>query len=367
MPKKWQHYVPQVYLRSWESTVKSPCEPNKPKFQGMYIFNRKNIYHPEDARSTESILVDSHKYTIIFGEYIYILNNCPKILDYFVDKIMEIFLRRSIHAEYKNEKIMDKRQISTYFLYISEWEFYYIDTGEKASKKSINNEINNLSCYLIEDAFCENVEKHWNDILRNFLKPVKEYPFSRGTIVYQTEKCVLELVEMLIYTLCRNPKFDLLGLFPDIKKFVDDLIHKTFGSEGGNMISQKVRDGFWITEIYKSLFAQEGYFHNFVRSIKKSAQIMLLKVKNENEGCFVTTDNPSIIYVSNIELKNNSGLYFPLTPKYLVFIGNGEPERLTEIELRTIENNEIRIINNLLIQAADKTIVSNKRSLASIT
>jgi len=37
MATKRQHFVPQVYMKAWETEVEKISEPNK-KFQGVYVF-----------------------------------------------------------------------------------------------------------------------------------------------------------------------------------------------------------------------------------------------------------------------------------------------------------------------------------------
>ncbi|MBP1920194.1 hypothetical protein [Youngiibacter multivorans] len=39
MAKKRQHYVPQVYMKAWETEVVKIAEPYK-KFQGVYAFKQ---------------------------------------------------------------------------------------------------------------------------------------------------------------------------------------------------------------------------------------------------------------------------------------------------------------------------------------
>ena len=79
MPLKNQHYVPRVYLKSWETTVYSKREPNKP-FQGVYKFEN-NDFETGDGITKENVLSENHTYTIDFQHTFIktIVSNCKHL------------------------------------------------------------------------------------------------------------------------------------------------------------------------------------------------------------------------------------------------------------------------------------------------
>lgn len=77
-PAKNQHYVPRVYIKSWETTVFSLREPHKP-FQGVYEY----IDHSFDTGNgitKEKVLCGNHTYTID-KEYFFVVPNCRQVRD----------------------------------------------------------------------------------------------------------------------------------------------------------------------------------------------------------------------------------------------------------------------------------------------
>ena len=63
MATRFQHYVPQVYLRAWETT------------KGVYYFSKSDLSVGE-RRNTYSILAKNHTYTIDY-EYSFVFNEMP--------------------------------------------------------------------------------------------------------------------------------------------------------------------------------------------------------------------------------------------------------------------------------------------------
>lgn len=122
--------------------------------------------------------------------------------------------------------------------------------------------------------------------------------------------------------------------------------------------------GAWLAEIYKSLHGvKKGFFHSFVPNALQRCGLMLFKVRDEAEGSFLTSDNPAFIHSSCLEVNNANGMYFPLTPKYLLFIGLNSEGDASDMILRTIGNKDIRKINNIILNTATRSVISNYRRL----
>lgn len=83
---KRQHYVPRVYLKAWETQVRTDEEPHK-DISGVYVFNGQELIG--HGKSKEKILWKPRLYTVGF-DYCYIADRCPKIYSDFVDQIYNI-------------------------------------------------------------------------------------------------------------------------------------------------------------------------------------------------------------------------------------------------------------------------------------
>lgn len=54
----------------------------------------------------------------------------------------------------------------------------------------------------------------------------------------------------------------------------------------------------------------------------------------DNAGAFITSDNPAFEHKSSVvERDNGSGLVFPISPKYLVFVAKGD-EGINAVDYR---------------------------------
>lgn len=102
-------------------------------------------------------------------------------------------------------------------------------------------------------------------------------------------------------------------------------------------------------------------FYNLEKKIKKECQIVLYRILSDNEGYFITSDNPAFEFKSNITLENRNGFYFPLTPKYLLMICRNDEGCFGKIAYRTVKNKEIKEINNIILNSATENIVSTEK------
>ena len=60
MSTRKQHFVPQVYMKAWETKVETSKNP-KNKFDGVYVFKNSNI---GEGANRKSVLWKPHLYTI---------------------------------------------------------------------------------------------------------------------------------------------------------------------------------------------------------------------------------------------------------------------------------------------------------------
>lgn len=61
-----------------------------------------------------------------------------------------------------------------------------------------------------------------------------------------------------------------------------------------------------------------------------------------------------------------NGIYFPLTPQFLLFLGKRTEGTINDVVFRTVENNGVREINRVILNGAQKAIVSTNKHLGYI-
>ena len=87
---------------------------------------------------------------------------------------------------------------------------------------------------------------------------------------------------------------------------------------------------------------------------------MILFRRNGEARSFVTSDNPAFSHVSFVERENSNGLYFPLTPDYLLMIVKGSGG-IEIIDYRYADNDTVRKINQKIASHKNEKLISNQR------
>lgn len=98
--------------------------------------------------------------------------------------------------------------------------------------------------------------------------------------------------------------------------------------------------------------------------MQKRCQLVLLRCPEEN-GSFITSDNPAFIFMNKVMRQNRNGFYIPLTPQYLLLIGKGR-DNIGSVDVHTITNQGVKFYNNIILSKATNAIVSNKKYLGYI-
>lgn len=365
MATKNQHYVPQVYVKAWETTVYSISEPKKP-FVGVYYFNKNNL-ELGDGRNKSTILANNHTYTIGY-DYAFLIPKCPEIKKDFVVKIQSILRERKVVAKYNTVTLTNTKAIVKYLPYLDDWNFIDI-FGNPVKKKAIINSIKEIRSYCLENRFSSYMESNWEKVLNDFLSP---FPTIDGTgeieYCYPKTEFVSSMLNMVALMMCRNPSFDLMGIF---KWLENDILKPTFSHwqdeiQTSSAISELMR-GLWLNEIYKGLFCVgKGFVSNFLSSTMASLGIVVFRSRNKNEGSFITSDNPVVYHSLAVETTNHNGIYFPLTPEFLLFLGKRSEGNIEDVVFRTVGKDDIKHINQKILNSSNKSIVSTAKYLGNI-
>ncbi|MEG0591549.1 MAG: DUF4238 domain-containing protein, partial [Lachnospiraceae bacterium] len=318
-----------------------------------------------------------HLYTINFA-YSYIGKSCPKVKKEFTSMIYDLLrtgFANPVYGKKGYSIIKTKKSINKHFFEIYDWEFYY-DDGNVAKKTAINNQIEALNCYIIEDAFDNYLEKNWERTYNNFVDAVHTCtPVGIG----QSERIIpIEIANEMLCSffimLCRNPMFDAMGVYTKIK---ENLLYPVFSSmchaddgvpsedeiEEGKSYADELMTGIWYSELYKMFFKKTGgFYHNVVATALIGCQMILFEAY-EGAGAFITSDNPAFENKSVVEATNSNGMLFPLSPKYLLFIAKGA-EGINIVDHRFVDNGTIRHFNRIIARYKNETIIAVSKYLS---
>jgi len=132
MAAKRQHFVPRVYLKSWEGKVRTIAEPER-TFDGVYLFE-KPCLAIGNGRKLESVMVKNNTYTIDY-DHAYICQSCPEVLADLVHQIRKILQKEQLDAYYKGVQLSTDSAIGDAIYKTEDWEFRNSSDGTRASQK----------------------------------------------------------------------------------------------------------------------------------------------------------------------------------------------------------------------------------------
>ena len=177
--------------------------------------------------------------------------------------------------------------------------------------------------------------------------------------------------------LCRNPKFDAMGIYTQIK---ENLLYPVFESmckgeetemsdaETSEAVeyADEMMTGIWYSELYKMFFKKTGgFFHNVVLSVLSNCQMILFEAYDK-AGTFITSDNPAFEHKSSaVERNNESGFIFPLSPKYLIFIAKGN-EGINVVDHRFANSETIKKFNRIINSHKTEMVISSSNNLREV-
>lgn len=369
MTVKWQHFVPRVYLKNWETQVESLKEPDKP-FQGIYYFEKPELAIG-DGKNKASILCESRLYNINY-DLSFIMKSCPVIEKDYIKQVYKLLEAREVNAFYEGNRLKTRKDLAEHFFELDSWELKYKKYPFNLARKgAILKDIKGINSYVIEHTLDDVVEKKWQQNLETFIYEMESrVPLNGVDEIRQiNEGTVFEMVKMIIFLICRNPEFDYLGILPWIKDYVLGCLPGAMdkvGQKARQDFIQNQMDALWLVEIYKGLFGvPSGYFHTLIEVAQSSFQLMLYKCW-EGQGEFITSDKPAFEHVSRMEATNINSIICPLTPQYILLLMKGESNSLNKVNFRRANTKLIRKLNNIVLNHAQKGIVSSSKHLGYI-
>ena len=174
--------------------------------------------------------------------------------------------------------------------------------------------------------------------------------------------------------LCRNPRFDAMGIYTKIKKDIlypifNSICHDKYNQDSkpteGNAYVDELMTGIWYSELYKMFFKSSGgFYHNIVKMALQGCQMILFEAY-DGAGSFITSDNPAFEHISAVERNNNNGFIFPITTKYLIFIAKGT-EEINVVDHRFANTDTIRYFNRIIAQHKTDTLISIQKDISNL-
>lgn len=370
MATRFQHYVPQVYLRAWKNSGYDETK-GKAKNKGLYYYPKKDLRKGE-PRNTNSILAKYHTYTVNY-KYSFVFNEMPEIAKDYGKKIIEVLDKHNAVAFYDGKELKNIEQLTSKFTfpYLDEWEFVKRYNPENlARKKAILKDIKAIHSYVIENKLDDFLEKKWVKIRDDFIKAVEEKSQCKTMEDIKIDaNFATDLIYSILLLMCRNPSFDCLGIFPKIGNAFMKIFCMNDLDEEEIKMSREVVDqqlhAAWLAEIYKGLFkSKKGFCYVYAEEIQERCQLILLRCPEKN-GSFITSDNPAFMYIYNVTKVNRNGFYIPLTPQYLLLIGKGKDD-IGSVDVHTLTNQGVRFYNNIILTKATNAVVSKMQYLGQI-
>lgn len=118
----------------------------------------------------------------------------------------------------------------------------------------------------------------------------------------------------------------------------------------------------WIGELYRMIYGGAGGFYNAALGQTLGRCQMILLRRYDDATYFITSDNPVFKHVSAVEIENGNGIYFPLSPDYLLFVAKGN-EGIDRVGFRLADTDTVRMFNNKIYNHSYNKVVSRQRGL----
>ena len=235
----------------------------------------------------------------------------------------------------------------------------YYEDGKRASDKTYKNRFMNMKCNLLEDSFSNFSESKWEKILNTFIKQVHNPIGNQKSenMLNISNDVIKDILKFFLVILCRNPQFYTTGIY----KYITELLKNTF--EGDEIIKAE-----WLLQIYKIFYKNNNAYHKCLTNIINCYQILLYEAGN-NEGSFITSDNPAFQHNDN-SIKGEEGYYFPLSPKYVLQLSrkckNDKNTNFNNICYKIANKEMVKRINNLVKLHSNEMIISIEKDESDI-
>lgn len=236
------------------------------------------------------------------------------------------------------------------YLFNNQWKVSVIKIGEKFTRrKSIESFLSKTDIFKIKDSYedLENIFEGLNGMIENeYLNLVNDLENQNKF----SEKSRFILLQLIPNLLCRT------DLFRDLVKEIinsDSKVNflRMICVENYKNIEELESQKYFQVMINET--TSEGLINKILIFLSRYLQLRLLNyeiviLKSQDEKTWSTSDNPVIFeykYAKFDFLTDDSEIYFPLNPKYLIYLHNYKSSDKSN-NLRLRETNEVYEVND---------------------
>lgn len=328
---KKQHFVPRTYLRMWE-TYDSSTDANN--LQVKYKSDGKIARY-----NCDNSLFIKRKYYTLNMDYIEYSNTILESHKNFAKIIQDVFKEKNIYAEYEKKRIENCEDILTNIKKINEWTFRRINDDSIYKKNKILNVLKEINDTTIENELGKFIENKFEEKIKKILNSInlKVYSHESG-MRYLNENDIEYLINNLVIMMYRNPYCDANKIINNWIASVNDILNERL---------EVIQKYLMNNALYNCIHDCNKNYISLTKQKLKDKQIYIYKT---DKYYFWTSDKP----VGACE----GYLFFPLTPHFLLVIGENEKVNKNEIELRKLDQRAVRKWNELIEKNSREVIIS---------
>ena len=339
------HIVPQVYLKSWCN------ERNK---NSIYVFD-KTIPVPE----LKNLDVLSKTNFQRKDEYMLNIEDC--CLEIYSELFEELYnkIKSKYYIKYKEQEIKSAYEFRNFCRWMTlenqtDWVIEDLTTNLRYKYRVFRLEVINIWNLSfrekIEKFFSEQYENEWLKFLQ-YLDIIKISGATKK--ISMSEENRKFLIEYLGIQLTR--KYGNFSMFKNIISYYSSMVG--IETDLDDIIVKKL----WLSSIYKYMLYRKNkdvrYSNNVVNLMIKylNSDQITFEILISDSIYFLTSDNPIFRHESNNYIEDDN-IYFPINKTLCLRISSKLSDNKM-ITLKKITKTEVKIINNLIKENAEKHFV----------
>jgi hypothetical protein len=328
--RKYQHYVPQTYLKKWLDTS-----------------NQVHLYDKEDnlikSCKTDRIMGKNDLYTKGIG-YLVVCSNVEKKEIFKSLDGFDIFI--------ENRLLRDENDFSLNYYLFDKWVIKD-KNGNVRNKKSFQNDIEQVRVLTVEKLLSD-IENRWNNLYESIIELVNSKN-QKQSINKFTDNKMEEFKRFIFIQEWRTT--DKIKMFKEAINESIGFMRNEMGEVYDEMINEFPKC-FFLEKLQKFIrHIPEPIIDSQYNNFKMSYLKIFLTTGNKT---FFTNDNPIIIVNNNLDNKKNikQGLYYPISPSIVCGFFKGDNNK---VSLEQMPVNTVRRLNKLIKTEANEFYISSKK------
>lgn len=328
--RKYQHYVPQTYLKKW-----------------LDANNQVHLYDKEDnlikSCKTDRIMGINDLYTKGIG-YLVVCSNVEKKEIFKSLDGFDIFI--------ENRLLRDENDFSLNYYLFDKW-LIKDKNGNVRNKKPFQNDIEQVRVLTVEKLLSD-IENRWNNLYESIIELVNSKN-QKQSIDKFTDKKMEEFKRFIFIQEWRTT--DKIKMFKEAINESIGFMRNEMGEVYNEMINEFPKY-FFMKKLEKFIrHIPEPIIDSQYNNFKMSYLKIFVTTGNQT---FLTNDNPIIIVNNNLDNKKNikQGLYYPISPSIVCGFFKGYNNK---VSIEQMPVNTIRRLNKLIKIEANKFYISSKK------